>query len=992
VSTSDRPLLPGSAPSLLVGRERELTILRRQFDAAHAGRGSLVLIGGEAGIGKTVLAEVACREAEDLGALVLIGRCYDLTETPPYGPWVECFGHYRQGDGMPPLPDAFAERGTVGAVPSEAALRSAVNGFVAAVAATRPLVLLLDDLHWSDPASLDLLRFLARQITNAPILIMATYRTDELTRRHPLYALLPLLVREAGAARIDLKPLAAADVRALVHARYALPEAGAASLVTYLAARSEGNAFFIGELLRTLEEEGVLHYAERGWMLHDLAQTRVPALLKQVIDGRLGRLPEESQRLLAVAAVIGQEMPLDVWASVVEMTEDDLLPVMEAATAAHLLEPTADGIGVRFAHALVREALYEGILPVRRRQYHRRIGEALAARAYPDPDAVAYHFEQARDERAMAWLVTAGDRAERLYAYLTAADRLERALILLGEHGNDRLRGWLLVRLGILYRMRDRRRALAYLDAAEPVARSADDPVLTAYAVASRGLVRCMAGQMRRGLADLKAGVAAIKQLPDRARAVDALPTSIRMALESDAESTYVIFLGATGHFAEARAYGEALLATDAVAGTTSGEGALPRGDAYMGLMFAYTALGMPEQAAAAAVRAREEYRRLGNYTLAHGASRSLVAYVLLRYETDRPALRRAAMAEAGYDWPRVASGGFFAPAVMAFASVFLHREVVLEGNWQEAQDAAAVLRDGDPRSDYVAAMLAALGAIACGQGEWETGWHYLRQLMPEGPDTEPGESLFFIHEMGQRVAADLALLANDHQGAKQWLEAHDRWLAWSGAVLGQSEGQALWARYHRALGDNTAAYHHAERALAHASEPRQPLALLQAHRLLGELCTEAGEFADAATHLAAARSLVDACHAPYERALTLLAMAELRATTGDRDAARTLLDEIRSICEPLGAQPALARAAALAARLDAAQETIPAYPGGLSAREVEVLRFVAQGMTNAQVAERLYLSPRTVEQHLRSIYNKLGSSSRAAASAFAVEHRLTGQ
>jgi DNA-binding NarL/FixJ family response regulator len=100
-------------------------------------------------------------------------------------------------------------------------------------------------------------------------------------------------------------------------------------------------------------------------------------------------------------------------------------------------------------------------------------------------------------------------------------------------------------------------------------------------------------------------------------------------------------------------------------------------------------------------------------------------------------------------------------------------------------------------------------------------------------------------------------------------------------------------------------------------------------------------------------------------------------------------LDAVCGICEPLGAQPALARAAALAAQLDAAQETIPAYPGGLSAREVQVLRFVAQGMTNAQVADRLYLSPRTVEQHLRSIYNKLGVSTRTAASTFAVQHGL---
>jgi DNA-binding NarL/FixJ family response regulator len=123
---------------------------------------------------------------------------------------------------------------------------------------------------------------------------------------------------------------------------------------------------------------------------------------------------------------------------------------------------------------------------------------------------------------------------------------------------------------------------------------------------------------------------------------------------------------------------------------------------------------------------------------------------------------------------------------------------------------------------------------------------------------------------------------------------------------------------------------------------------------------------------------------------LALLALADLHAAQGESETARTLLDEVRAICEPLGAKPARARADALAARLDTARPVAPAYPAGLSTREVDVLRLVAQGLTNQQVAERLYLSPRTVEQHLRSIYNKLGVSTRAAATRFAIEHRLS--
>src|SRR5438067_13851591 len=172
---------------LLVGRERAQALLAKHLASALAGRGSLVLIGGEAGIGKTALAEALSDEATAQGALVLTGRCYDLMETPPYGPWLDLFARYTPTGDLPPPPAAFAAPGILGEVASQVALFAEAHGFVAALAAQRPLVVLLDDLHWADPASLDLLRFLARQIATLPTLLLATYRADELTRRHPLY-------------------------------------------------------------------------------------------------------------------------------------------------------------------------------------------------------------------------------------------------------------------------------------------------------------------------------------------------------------------------------------------------------------------------------------------------------------------------------------------------------------------------------------------------------------------------------------------------------------------------------------------------------------------------------------------------------------------------------------------------------------------------------------------------------------------------------------
>jgi len=218
-------------------------------------------------------------------------------------------------------------------------------------------------------------------------------------------------------------------------------------------------------------------------------------------------------------------------------------------------------------------------------------------------------------------------------------------------------------------------------------------------------------------------------------------------------------------------------------------------------------------------------------------------------------------------------------------------------------------------------------------------------------------------------------------------LEAHDRWLAWSGATLGQSEGDLLWARYHRAMGDPDAARTRAEQSLTHATAPRQPLALLAAHRLLGELDTDMSRFADAAIHLDRALALADACAAPYERALTLLARAQLCNARGDTGGMASPLDEARDILAHLDAKPALARLGRIALGLLNAAK--PAYPGDLSAREVEVLRLVTEGLTDSQIAERLFLSRRTIGAHLGSIYTKLGVASRAAATRFAIEHHL---
>lgn len=962
---------------VLVGRARELATLRECLAETLAGRCRLVLIGGEAGIGKTALASTLAQEARAQGVLVLAGYCYDLTETPPYGPWIEVLSQAPLPDhpALPPLGDA-AERAT-----NQAALFAHVREFFAAIAQEQPLMLLLEDLHWADPGSLGLLRFLARSAAALPLLIVVTYRADELTHRHPLFALFPLLVRETGAIRLDLRRLELDHVRELVATRYRLSRGDEDRLVGYLGDRAEGNPLYIVELLRTLEEERLLQPQGDAWLLGDLTQARVPLLLRQVIEARLLRLGATAHTLLSVAAVIGEEVPLSLWSAVSELSEEALLQVVETAVEARLLDALSSGEAVRFAHALIRETLYEGLLPPRRRAWHRRVAEALLTLPAPDPDAVAYHLQRAGDPRTAEWLIRAGERAQRAYALLTAAERYEAALQLLeAQSAPAGERARLLYRLARMRRYADPRQALGYLEDAIALAEEAGDRVLAAYIGCFRGGLRCTSGEIRGGLADLEAGVAAIDALSPGERA------RLRAFQEQlgDPPDEYhyrgalVTWLAIAGRCAEALALGTQLdVRPPAHVIGTSGYA-----NAWRGVASALATLGQPEEARQAYARASAAYRAVEHhYQVGNALLLELFEVVLPYYADDLIERRRLAQA-AEQAWARASGALSDLPPRFAWLPLLL-----IEGGWAEARELALAVSAPGERTNWRPFARLMLALLAREQGQPELAWRMIREHLPAGPTTEPGDAILLDTLPLQRLAAALALDAGDLELARAWLEAHNRWLSWSGAVLGRAEGHLGWAAYHRAAGKPALARRHAEQALACAEQPRQPLALLAAHRLMGELDIQARRYDSAAAHLDAALALAGTCDAPFERALTLLAFAELRRATGRLDDARSFIDEARAICGSLGAVRALALADALAGRI--AGRTLPGAAAGLTPREIEVLRLVAEGLTDAQVAERLFLSPRTVSQHLRSIYNKLGVSSRAAATRFAIEHGL---
>jgi DNA-binding CsgD family transcriptional regulator len=950
---------------MLVGRERELATLRQHLDAALAGQGSLVLIGGEAGIGKTALAETLCREATQQGALVLIGRCYDLSETPPYGPWTEARSQFPPSPDLPPLPSALHS-----AALSSGQFFAEVRDFLVAAAARQPIVLLLDDVQWADPASLDFLRFLARSLTTSPLLLLVTYRAEALDDHHPFAQLIPLLVHDSRAARLDLAPLSATSLHSLVRARYDLAAGDVSRLVAYLARRTGGNALFASEMLRTLEDRGMVAAGEA--ILGDLADVAVPSLLRQIVVGRVGQLGVAAADLLGIAAVIGQQVPLDLWAAVSGRDEDTIEAVAERGLATRLLVETRDAGAVAFAHALIREALYEAVPALRRRRVHRTVGEVLAGGADPAPDAVAYHFQQAGDARAAAWLTRAGWQAYRGFAYTTAHARFAEALPLL--EGQEQA----LVLLALAHLDRFRESGLRYAEQAVAAAAGTGDAILSAVARFRLG-VTLTAFHGRVGEAPAAMEVAehaladvAAAALPDFGAIPGlVLPREFRgheraaaLAYCGRWRDVFTLLGGSPETMPEwlRSQTGKGVVAVLCVSVFLGHVATAQRAIATVHTMFV----------------ARDDDLGILMTHLYRGT------LVLLPYLFDDPDARQRYDDELAEATRRVAAALGAVPPLLNRCPL-----LIVTGQWAEAR-ALWTLRHSAVATD-LASNLPYVGAMARAQGERDEAWAQVREGVPDGLQTEPGTAHFIALDL-QCLAARLALDEGDDDQARQWLVAHDRWLDWAGPEVcwGRANGHLAWAEYHRAVGEPDAALQHAERALAVASTPRQPLLLLAAHRMLGELATEAGRFVAAAESLEAALALAAACGAPYERALTLVALAELHLATGDGAAAQEALTETRLLCTPLGAHPTLARAERLAERLLTRQQGPASAPHGLSPRELEVLRLIVAGLNNREIAAALSLSVRTVERHVENLYRKIDVRGRAEATAYAFQHGLT--
>lgn len=963
---------PPEESRAIYGRDAERAKLRELLDDAIAGRGSLALISGEAGIGKTTLVNDLVQEARRHGYPVLTGVCYDLTTNLPYGPWRELIGDAQQTDLPSPPNDEWLSAAT-----SADAMVAGLRDYLEALGEHGPLVLVLEDLHWADAESHEFLRLFGHRISTLPLLLIVTYRDDAVNPGHPLYRLLPHLVRESGAQRIALLPLDQQAIRLAVEDRYGLSSPDQDRLTGYLDERSAGVPFYLLELLRTLEERQHLRRTQGSWTLGELELRQVPVLIRQLIEGRLAGMDADSRRLLEVASVIGLDVPIRLWKQVAATNDATFGEAVEQALSASVLEETALGAHLHFTHALVSDSIYEGIPLLRRQEWHRRIAEALEEIDANELEAIAYHYRRALDPRAAEWFIRAGSRAERV-AWLTAEKHFEAALEVLGPGGSDsNQRGWLHLRRAKLLRGARPRMALTILETAMTLARDTDDRLLLAYATFHRGQIRCLTGEEQAGIADLEAAVSGLATFtPDDLQRAAELERQGFIVNEAEVEGQLAGLLAAVGRLEEA------LSRADAIIARTDG---LPTR--------AWWARGIALGLAGREAEADEAFRTCREL-LPQAVEEASIALVVLYqanlvqlpYRADHLEERRRFASESEAAWQKAGSTyGNVSPrlAVLPF--------LMVEGAWQEASELAlAGIQLSDTTSEKYLTSAVALTRLARARGDTLLAWNMIQDRLPGGPHTVPGHFDFDVSLSLAREAISLCLDEEDLSAARAWLEMHDHWLDWNGAVLGQANGQLLWATYERVAGNLPRAHQHAEQALSLASNPRQPLALLAAHRLLGELQAHSGQIAAAQEHLEAALALAEACAAPYERALTLLARADCDRRAGAPERAASRLQEARDILVTLEATRDLVLADTLKARL-AEQQAITqrTAPMGLSPREIDVLRLLAAGRHNREIAETLFLSVRTVERHLTNLYTKLGVDGRAQAIAFAHDHDL---
>jgi DNA-binding CsgD family transcriptional regulator/tetratricopeptide (TPR) repeat protein len=980
-----------------IGRTQELARLRHLLARATDSDNEplVALLGGEAGVGKTRLVEQLAAAASAQGVRVLSGRCVPLGEEGvPFAPVIEALRGLAgeldpaelaavAGSARADLGRLLPDLGGGGEAAAAAQLTGAgqgrlfelLLGVIQRLAARGPLLWVMEDLHWADRSTRDLLAFLAAALRSGPVLVVGTFRSDELYRAHPLRRLLGELARNRRVQRLELPRFTRTELAEQLAALLgADPPARVADDVY---ARSEGNPFFAEELLLAGEERGL---------------GALPSSLREVLLTRVVRLGRGTQQLLRVAAAAGPGATQPLLAAVAGMDEAALLDGLREAVDQQLLLPEPGGEGYVFRHALVAEAVYSELLPGERVRLHTALAGALEAGIEPGgPSAgrtarLAYHWSAAGEQpRALAASVVAAAAAELVYAFAETQLQLERVLGLWdrvpdaeARAGMDRVR--LLSRCAeAAYAAGDVARAVQLVRQALPLVDEAPQPQRA-------GLLHEQLARYLRLLGD----PAALGEQQEAVRLVPPAPSAERARVLGSLARLLVY----VDRFAEARELAEEAAAIAGQAGARAEEA-----DARAALGGPLVQLGDPDAGLAELEAAVRLATQADNPVVALRAilSRSDVLLATGRLE------EAATVALDGIEQARrLGLARFVGPFLAGNATEALFAL----GRWDQAERVSRQGLEVAASDVTLFLLLPSRAALELGLGDLDSAEARLRtlRLLLPAPITEAQKAGPLFTGL-----AELALWRGDRDQAGQLVaeavplvEANPRYAAPVYALgLRIEADRAELARARRpgqpAPDDGTATALLQRLGEAAADPAAGGIPELAAWHALGlaEWTRHMGPSDPAAW--AAAAAAWQRLGQPYRAAYAGFRQAEaLLVGPGDRDTAAEVLRRAAAVTGRLGARLLDAEVQALArrARLGLTQHATPAAGApplaaqlGLTRREAEVLALVAAGRSNRQIARALFISPKTASVHVSNILAKLGVDSRVEAAAIA--HRL---
>jgi DNA-binding CsgD family transcriptional regulator/tetratricopeptide (TPR) repeat protein len=969
---------------VLVGRDREMAQLRAAVARTVAGEPGVVLVGGEAGVGKSRLLEAAF--GSTAGVRVLTGGCIEVGgESLPFVPVVEALRTLTRTTSTADLdrllgparrelarllPELAVDDSPAGAPPGTTAqLFELLLGVLGRLGAEQPLVLVVEDLHWADRSTLDLVAFLVRALQGTRVLLVLSYRSDEVDRRSPLRPLLSGWERLRGVERVQLERFGRSEVSAQMGA--ILGSTPPPAMVDVVFDRSEGNAFFVEELLRTVRE---------GADEHEL-----PPSLRDVLLSRAERLSGPAQRLLRTAAVAGRWVPERLLAEVAAVSPAELYEALREAVDSSLLVVDGAGRGYAFRHALTRDAVYEDLLPGERGELHTAYAQALdrdpglAGDDASVPATLAVHWYAAHDlPRALSASVQAGRQAIAAFAPAEARRHLERALEVWRNvpdaetwAGTDQVE---VLRLAAraAFHGGEVERAIPLLTQALGLVERDEDTERYALIVDQRAETMRALGEDGASVEVLEEALARLPEEPPtlaRATVLSSLANTL-MRLGDDRGP----LLGRTA-LAAARAVGASRQEASALL--------------TMGASLSY--LEDPAEGEAAL---REGLRLALD---ADDHQNALRGYVNLSDTLESRGLHQQA-ADAARAGIELAGRAGLSRSFGAFLTGNLVEPVIRLGDWPEAERLANATMDPGLSGVFAASLHELLGYLTVMSGRHDEALPHVRSARRQlGESREPQftQALIYIEAEAARASGSLAEAAA--QVADGLADISPAWsaryawpLVWLGARI--DADAAMLARDRRepvpapAVVPAEAALESLVRATAPATLAYRAMAHAERARASGEPAVgpwreavDAWEEATDAWPLAYARyRLAEALCAGEDRAPAAELLREA-AAAAERMGARPLLDDVR----------ALARRARLSLESAAGEPTAVAdpVPFGLTDREREVLTLVAAGRSNGQIAVALFISPKTASVHVSNILAKLGVSGRVEAAA--VAHRL---